>query len=275
MIKYLSALPLAVMLISGCATPKAVVSPRSAEDRLVVNGFLPGMMETMEFHENSGLFYKFEYDKDNLYLLLATSDETLKRKISYFGFTVWTDKTGNQSKDQGFRFPTGITKKENPPGSGMMPVQAPVDVKSLLERSDEIDLIGIYGNSVRTVKRRDSQIHTETRLIDSLLIYRAVVPFGLLKHGYSPVSGKGTMSIGFETGHLGASAPAGRSRDLSGNRPGGMQPGGMSGRRPGYSTGRMNEWEHLSAQRNEVSELSRPTRLWINLEFKHGNNLVH
>jgi hypothetical protein len=261
-----------MLLISGCSTPTAFVSPRSAEDRLFTT--VPGMTEKMEFHENSRLFYKFEYDEENLYLLLATSDETLKRKISYFGFTVWTDRTGSQSKDQGFRFPTGISIQPDSPGSGRMPVQAPVDIRSLLERANEIDLIGIYGSSVRTVKKRDSQIHTETRLIDSLLIYRAVVPFSLLKHGYSPLSEGGTMSLGFETGHFEASAPARRSRDYNGNGPGGMQPGGMSGRRPGYSTGRMNEREHFYAQRNEVSELSRPTRLWIDLAFQPEGNLI-
>jgi hypothetical protein len=258
-------LPVILLFLSGCTTPRAFVSSMEAGNESIIrSSFSPDMTDRMELHENSGIFYKFEHDRDNLYLVFATSDETVKRKIAYFGLTVWIDREGKKDKKQGFRFPKGFAAPQNDQG---VRVQVPAqDMAKLLEIADEIDLIGIYGNSVRTVKRRDSQVRADARIIDDMLVYKAVVPFGLLKHGYSPLNGKQTMSIGLETGHQETSAPDRRGREMDGRRPGGgIYPPGMGGMQGPYQ-GRMIE-RQMEDRRNETGNLSRPTRLWLDLEF--------
>ncbi len=264
-------LPIAVLFLSGCKTPTAIVNLRQAEDDLTIAGFDSGITERMEFHENSGFFYKFDYDKENLYLILATSDEDLQRKIVFFGLAVWTDRTGGHNKNQGFRFPPADNLLNNQ--QVMAPARSPDDLRSLLERTDKIELIGIYGNSVRTVKRRDSQIRINAGFVDDVLIYRATVPFGLLEHGYSP-AGRGKMSIGLETGHLEAPSSARRAQDFDGRRPADRRrpQSGMSGRMPGQSPGMMTDWSRMEAQRAAAGNLSRPARLWIDLDFVRTGN---
>jgi hypothetical protein len=269
--KFLIMLPIAVLFLSGCKTPTAIVNPRQAGDDMTIAGFGSGITERMEFHENSGFFYRFDYDKENLYLMVATSDRDLQRKIVYFGLAVWTDRTGGHNKNQGFRFPPEDNLQNNL--QVVAPAKSPDDLSSLLERTDKIELIGIYGNSVRTVKRRDSQIRIDAGFTDDMLIYRATVPFGLLEHGYDP-AGRGKMSIGLETGHFEAPSSARRAQDFDGRIPADRRRphGGMSGRMPGQSPGMMTDRSQVGAQRAEAASLSRPSRLWIDLDFARTGN---
>ena len=263
--------PVVMLFVFGCATPEAVVTSREVVDEFTIAGFSPGMTDRMEFHENSGFYYKLERDRDNLYLLLATSDLVLQRKIIYFGLTIWTDRTGNHNKNQGFRFP--VAGQARPLYLFGPEAQTETDFNILLNRAGEIDLIGIYGSSVRTVKRRDSRIRVDASIQDDFLVYKAVVPFGLLKHGFNPEADNGKMSLGIETGSLEASSQERRARDFDERRPGGgiRQPGGMTGRMPGQAPGRMPVSEQAPEQRSDMNLLSRPTRLWVDLSFNTGS----
>ncbi len=268
---FLFVFPVVMLFVTGCATPEALVTSRDAVDEFILTGFSSGMTDGMELHENSGFYYKFERDRDNLYLLLATSDLVLQRKIIYFGLTIWTDRTGNHNKNQGFRFP--VDGQARPLYPSVPQVQAETDFNTLLSRAGEIDLIGIYGSSVRTVKRRDSRIRVDASIQDDFLVYKAVVPFGLLKHGFNPVADNGKMSLGIETGSFKAPSQNRRARDFDGRRPGGGlgQPGGMTGRMPGQAPGRMPGQEQPAEQWSDMNLLSRPTRLWIDLSFNTGS----
>ncbi len=250
---------------AGCATPKTLVDLRQDKAGLfTAAGFTPELTERMEFDERNNIYYKFEHDKENLYLLFATSDNILQRKIIYFGLTVWTDRTGSQEKKQGFRFPTGTGMTQNLPG--MNPPQSPVDFGLFLDRFDDIDLIGIYGTSVRKVKRRDSQIRPEIRMAGDYLVYHAVIPFGVLKHRYDPLLAGKPVSLGIETGHL--ELPSRRSGDFHGRSPGGMYPGTTGRGMYGPGQARMPDRNQADERGAVVNNLSRPTRFWIDLEFQ-------
>lgn len=263
----------AIIFITGCASPTAFVTPNKSETELFAADVVKEMTGRMEFHENSGFYYKFEYDDQNLYIHMATEDPAVQRKIVYFGFTVWTDRSGEQEKNQGFAFPLGMSvTRESSQGSGTGPIAA--GLSSLLKRADEIELIRIYGNSVRNVKRRDSRIRVESKLEDGFLVYRAVVPYEVLEYRYDPAEGNGKMSIGFETGHF-EPEPAQRRDTAPGMRnPGnGMGPrGGMPGQMPGGMQGRTMDRDHWVAQQSVMNSMTRPTRLWIDLEFVSVNN---
>ena len=249
------------MFITGCSTTKTIVDFRQKEAGIITaKEFAPEITEEMEFDERSSIYYKLEHDNENLYLLLAISDNIVQRKIIFFGLTVWTDKTSSRNKNQGFRFPLG--SGGNFTGR---PVESPADFQILLDRFDEIELIGIYGSSVRKVRTRDSQIRTNISIADDFLIYKAIIPFGLLEHRLNPVGLAKTMSLGIETGHLDLSSS--RRRGDSQMPRSGMHPvtgGGIY--RPTYPG--LPDRNRMEDRHNEIQNLSRPSRLWVELEFR-------
>jgi hypothetical protein len=263
--KTLFIFPLILAMLFGCSPPKALVTGRESIFEISPGDFSSEITEKMVYHEQSGVFYKFEKDKDNLYLLLATSDPALQRKIAYFGMTVWIDRSGDRNKAQGFRFPVG-TGHQAPvhPGSpgGSLP-----GVNSVLSRADEIELIGIYGSSSRIVKRRDSQIRVQAFMQEDMLVYKAVVPFGVLKHRLDPAGVK-KMSVGIETGYYDISAYDRQSQGFEGRRSGGgmQHPGTRQGNMPGHVPAGAPGSERESENRS-LNSLSKPARFWIELIF--------
>jgi hypothetical protein len=264
--KILWLFPVVLAFVAGCSTPRALVTGRETVDEISGQDFGAGIVEKMELHEKSGVLYKFESDKENLYLLFATSDPALQRKIAYFGLTVWIDRSGDRNKVQGFRFP--VAEAYRTPLLANLQGSAPPDITSLLRNAGDIELIGIYGSSPRTVKRRDSQVKVETFMQDDFLVYKAVVPYGVLKHRFHPADGDRKMSVGLESGYLDNSARERRPQEYDPRRQdGGMRnPGGMAGRMPGQVPGRVPGTEYDTEMRLPGS-LTRPTRLWIELEF--------
>jgi hypothetical protein len=262
--KILIVLTLVLAILYGCSSPRAFVTGREAFDEATVTGFDSGIIEKMDYHEQSGIFYKFEKDDANLYLLLATSEPALQRKIAYFGLTVWIDRSGDRNKVQGFRFPvtTGHRTLTHPGRQGgSLP-----GVGSFLRNSEYIELIGIYGSSSRIVKRRDSQIRVQAFMQEEMLVYKAVVPFGILKHRFDPAA-VNKMSVGLETGYFDISAYDRHSQPFEGRRPGGQMqnPGARSGM-PGHAPARAPGPEQES-EISSLNSLSRPTRLWLELIF--------
>ena len=262
--KILCLFPLIMAFVVSCSTPQALVTGRETVDEISKQDSGTGIAGKMEFHENSGVLYKFERDKENLYLLFATSDPALQRKIAYFGLTIWIDRSGDRNKVQGFRFPVYDAHRIPLPATRHGDVHS--DISLLLRNAGDIELIGIYGSSSRTVKRRDSQIKVETFMQDDLLFYLAVVPFGVLKHRFDPTGGS-KMSVGFESGYLDNSSRERRPQEFDGRRQGGgmHNPGGI-GRSPGLMPGRVPGYEQDTEVRSSGS-LTRPTRLWMELVF--------
>ncbi len=257
-----------IINITGCSTQTAFVARREMSKQAFPAEGMTVLLDQMGFHERTGFYYSFEYDNQNLHLLVATSDQNLQRKMIHFGFTVWIDREGEKNQEQGFRFPLGFSMADDLQGFRLPVFGTEMIVSSLNERlviADEIDLIGIYGTSTRTVKMRDSRIRVRAEIIDSLLIYKALIPYELLQFGYNPLLSKAPVSIGLETGHFDQSSFGRRQVPYDGRRPGnGMAPtGGMQRQSPGMMSarGRMDQGPV------NMGELARPTRLWLKLEF--------
>ena len=252
---------LSVLALAGCSTPKAIVTKKEAGKQTLTAEEKIVLTEHMDYHERTEFYYMLQYDKSNLYLTLATFNQNLQRKIGHFGFTVWIDKTGGKNREQGFRFPLGARMagdyRERSINLSMMGYRIG-PINALLERADEIDLIGIYGTSTRTVRMRDSRIRVKAERIENMLIYEAVIPYELLRFGFNPLADIISMSIGLETGHFEPTSTSG-GRTPSDVR----RPGGMSGRVPG----RMPDRGLMNQRLENMGELSRPTRLWLELEF--------
>ena len=270
---------LAILILSGCSMPTAIVAPKQEQRVALMEEVKEGLPDRMKYHEKTGFSYEFQYDRYNLYLKLATSDPDDIRKIVYFGFSVWIDRKGEKNQDQGFRFPRGarLSQLERPAGRSQGTTGATQgtavrsggdDLNSVLERTDEIDLIGIYGTATRTVKMRDSRIRVRAEIADGILTYEAVIPFEMLEFGYNPLAAHSNMSIGLKTGHFEAPSRSDRQRPpqtRTGDGIGRRGPG--QGQYPGQYPGRTPERSIMESRSSEMGRLSRPTSLWIALEF--------
>jgi hypothetical protein len=254
------------LVLFGCSGPTAVVAPKSAAYNGLPDLHRPGWEENITYHERTGFSYAFEYDNKNLYLYLTTSDQNLQRKVVYYGLTIWVDRFGGNNKDQGFSFPLGAFNRQA--GSPMPRSAFNNDLATSLKWADKIDLIGIYGTSTRTEKMRDSRIRVKSELNDGILVYHAVIPYELLHSGFNPLNGKSGISIGLETGSPEPDQAARRQMPQDGIRPGGGMTGRGTGQMPGQAGSRMPEREQMAQRGTSLGELSRPTRLWIDLEFK-------
>jgi len=258
-----------LMALNGCITPTAIVTEKQPGKTDFSEMMPDDLTGRMEYNEKSGFYYLFEYDNNNLYLTLAVKDQTLQRKIVNFGFTVWIDREGGDERKQGFRFPVGLPadmafselRRQQDEGTGLITG----DMRSMLERADNIDLIGIYGTSVRRVKMRDSRIPVKAEFVSGILLYEAVVPFEALKFGYNPLDEGSTAGLGLETGFLERRSPSERETP-PGVEPGTGQryPGGMNGRTPR----RMTDPRLTDTPSGEIEALTKPTELWIKLKFK-------
>ncbi|MFO7922389.1 MAG: hypothetical protein R6U58_01700 [Bacteroidales bacterium] len=259
-----------IMSAYGCSMPVALVAPGQDDPVALKEDVKDGLPDRMKQDENTGFHYGFEYDRNNLYLKLAVSDPAVKRKIVYFGFTVWIDRNGQKNKVEGFRFPTGLRMPQARRSEGRNPGSAGGimggDMNSVLEMAEEIELIGIYGTSARTVKMRDSRIRVNAEIVDDLLVYEAVIPYEVLEFGYNPLSGNTPVSIGLETGYFEPPSSSERQRPERSGR-GVRNPGGMPGQYPGQYQGRMPEMTRIEPRSADMVRLSKPTRLWILLEF--------
>ncbi len=255
-----------LVAMAGCRTPTAIVAERQPTD---FSEMMPEELAgIMEYDEKSGFYYLFEYDQNNLYLTLAVKDQTLQRKIVNFGFTVWIDTDGGDEQKQGFRYPVGLPsegefgefRRQQDEEKDLLTG----DMRSMLKRADNIDLIGIYGTSVRRVKVRDSRIPVKAGFVSDIMIYEAAVPFEALKYGYSPADEGSTVGLGLETGYLERRSPSEREMP-PGVEPGTgtRQPGGMYGGTPR----RMPDTRLMDASSSEIEALAEPTELWIKLKF--------
>jgi hypothetical protein len=245
-----------LLVLTGCAgIPKAIVIPGQTGIKTVSGDDLK---EMMVFNERTGFSYTFGYDKDNLFIYLMAEDAALQKKIAYHGFAVWIDRSGEKNREQGFRFPVGLNQDH----------YRPENIESALGLAGTVELIGIYGSSSRKVKMRDSQVRVRAEIVDGLLLYRAVVPFELLRFG--TIEPGTLVKIGLETGFQAASRGEGRQIHQDGRMAGGGM--GPRGRRPGDMmpghTSRMPDRGYMHTPRIGTDELSKPSSLWIELEFQ-------
>ncbi len=271
-------------VLYACSAPTALVESRQKKPSSLKEAAAGGIPGNMVHDERSGFHYNFEYDRNNLYINLAADDQDLVNKIAFFGLTVWVDKEGQRNREQGFRFPLPArvpvvppsdTRQGRQPGRNSAGTQRTVAGAAagtpgyLLDMAENIELIGIYGTSTRMVRTRDSRIRVTASMVNDVLVYEAVVPFEMLGWGYDPIAAGGKMSVGLETGYFDPPSPS-RQAPAARRPDGGLgQPGRMPGQYPGRYPGQypMPEQVRAGQRTGPLASLSRPSRLWVNLEF--------
>ncbi|HRI78498.1 MAG TPA: hypothetical protein PLR06_03095 [Cyclobacteriaceae bacterium] len=180
-------------------------------------------------------------DDNNLYLRFKTSDETFKRKIAFFGFTVWMDANGKKKKKLGFKFPTGTEGKERmeamQASSGdFQKMTAPERearqkqmAKSLVTDLELIELIGLSDEPLTSTRSGITNgIKVAIAATDSgAYVYEAIIPFKSYRLSKAAIE---VLGIGFETGKY-VPPP---TKNQAGANPGASSGFGGYGRGSGY-----------------------------------------
>jgi hypothetical protein len=106
----------AIIFISACSSSKnsqqtdIVQDARWQKDSLVINGDDGDWQKPLPFRdEKSGFSYSITNDRDNLYILIASNNETTTQRILRAGLTVYINNHGvkEEAGAAGISFPTG------------------------------------------------------------------------------------------------------------------------------------------------------------------------
>jgi hypothetical protein len=217
------------------------------------NGDWPGPLTPVE--ENHPLLTGAMNDGQYLYLVLSTSDATLRRQILRQGLIVWFDPSGGDKKHFGVKYPVGVLPEEassrggyrrggaggsgggyhrptDDPNSGNTAQAPPSD----LEVTDRLEVYGPQKDDVHSyVTEMAPGISAKVGQVEGYLVYELKVP--LTKTGDAPygIEAKSGALIGFgvETPKMEQPAhEAGRGGGFGGfgGGMGGNGGGGMGGR---------------------------------------------
>jgi hypothetical protein len=227
--------------------------------------------------------YNICFDDNNLYVRMKTADDMVKRKIGFFGLTLWMDPKGKKKKKLGLRFPTGAEGKEKmealrETGERQSKMSSSERAefqkglsKTLIEDVELIELVGLTDDPLTSSR---SGITNGIKVGIALsaegdYVYEAIIPFKSFRLSKSSLS---ILGIGFETGKYvipTQNAPAAQGVGAGGYGAAGQNNGayGMGARSQmggGYG-GQGGRGMGPSRQSNPMGE---STSQWTSIKFK-------
>jgi len=151
-------------------------------------------------------------DDQNLYVRVKTSEFFTKRKMVFFGFTMWFDPAGKKKKKYGLKFPCGGAEAEDrmkqiqakgEPGnsSGERADFQKLTDRMMIESLEVMELIGLADDAVTATR---SGITNGIKVAigqdeSGAYVYEALIPFKSYRLSKSSME---SLSVGFETGKL-------------------------------------------------------------------------
>lgn len=151
-------------------------------------------------------------DDQNLYVRVKTTDFFVKRKMVFFGFTLWFDPNGKKKKKYGLKFPDGGAEaeermkeiqEEGEPGnssSERAEFQKRAD-EGMIANLEVLELIGIADDPVTATRSGITNgIKVAIGLDESgAYVYEAMIPFKSYRLSKSSME---SLAVGFETGKM-------------------------------------------------------------------------
>lgn len=215
---------------------------------------------------------KFSYsvtnDKDNLYILMSTSNEQTQQKILEGGMTVWINKQGEKSEEgaAGIAFPTGSRSMEE----GIMRGRPELHSEKKMMLAELKDYILMGFSKERTVENYDygktNDEGVEVRInfnSTGELVYEALVPLNAVysKNNLHSYSGR-SIAVGF---YIEGLLPQQGSRRGSGGGGGvsiggGFGMGSFGGSGVGVSIGSGSLGRIGGGGRNQ--QINKQTKVW-------------
>jgi uncharacterized membrane protein YgcG len=212
---------------------------------------------------------KFSYnicsDNSNLYVRVKLKDETVRRKLAIFGFTMWLDPNGKKKKKLGLKFPTGTEgaeKMELVKQSGNRNMSSgeratfQKDMNKYFIKDVEIlELIGLSDDPLTSTR---SGITNGIKVgigvdQEDAYIYEAQVPFKSFRLSKASIE---NLGVGFETGKWVPKQPKNSQAGGGGGGGGGGYGGG--GQRRGGGGG----------QYQSAGPMGYSTSYWVTVKLK-------
>jgi len=212
-------------------------------------------------------------DGEFLYLVLSTSDATVRRQILRQGLILWFDPSGGDKKHFGLKFPVGVPSDEAGAGHGRFPRDSgggrpPADAGSTSPGSssaagqpDPPNRLEVYGpqkdDAHNFVTDMAPGISVKLGQVQGYFVYELKVPLARTPERPYAIEGKTGALIGF-----GLETP--KIETPAGGRPGGMGGfggggGGMGGRGMGRTGGGGGDRPQF--------EPPKPIKLWATIQL--------
>ena len=240
--------------LTGCGDQN--ISSKWRTQNLTIDGNDSDWGNSLTFYDKLNALVGVENDDKFLYLCLVTTDQQLQSKILRMGLTVWFDKTGNNDKKFGIKFPLGFSgmNRQNFTGERFNPEQSqrpnPQEINDrILKNQTDMEFVGAKNEEVRLPVAQLKGVELKLGLKDGRFVYEMRVPLshaGGYDYAISADTGS-VVSVGLETGKMNFDRSEnrgfGRSRGGEGGFGGGMEGGddfggGMGGGREGYERAR-------------------------------------
>lgn len=230
-------------------------------------------IDKMRYDEKSTFLYYFSNDETNLYIYLIISEKASLQKVMRYGLTTWFNADAKQKKSLGIQFPVPVIEGNGPPAR--KEGQAPGERKDMMiglmaAKNKQMILVGFSGkgtrDTVRVSENKEFRAKLEMKDKEKLLVSLSVPISKIESAGKNEPDNM--ISIGFETGYMDLNrqgigqtgeAQQGQSGHgggmYGGPPPGGTSTTGTAGERSSGNSGQ--------ADQPDISQLAKPTRLWI------------
>ncbi len=211
-----------------------------------------------------------ENDGQYLYLVLSTSDATLRAQIVGHGLIVWFDPGGKEKKYFGVKFPVGMSPGDMPgrgrgfhrpdPPAGAGPGDPPARVAAL-EPPNRLEVYGPEKDDIHSfVADRAPGLSVKVGQVEGALVYELRVPLG--RNDGSPYAidtrAGAVLGVGLET------PKRERPRERDGRGMGGFGGGGRGGR---GGMGRGGGMRGGGVMRGPDVEPPKPLKTWATLQL--------
>ncbi len=242
------------LTLTGCGDQN--INSKWRTQNLTIDGNDSDWGNSLIFYDKLNALVGVENDDKFLYLCLVTTDQQLQSKILRMGLTVWFDKTGNNEKKFGIKFPIGFSgmNRQNLTGERLNPEQGqrpnPQEINDrILKNQTDMEFVGANNEEVRLPIAQLKGVELKLGLKDGRFVYEMRVPLshtGGYDYAISADTGS-VVSVGLETGKMNFDRSKdrgfGRPRGGEGGFGGGMEGGddfggGMEGGREGYERAR-------------------------------------
>jgi hypothetical protein len=187
-------------------------------------------------------------DGQSLYLVLSTSDASVRRQILRQGLIVWFDPTGGEKKHFGIKFPVGLMAEEpasrrrggfprNPAGGSGSSDPGPADParSGAIDQAEEpVNRLEVYGpnkdDAHNFVTGMAPGIAVKIGQVEGYFVYELKVPLTVTADRPYAIEAKpgGAIGLGLETPKV--ERPSGERSSMGGFGRGGRGGRGMGGR---------------------------------------------
>ncbi len=217
--------------LTGCGDQNINSSWRT--QNLTIDGSDADWGNSLKLNDKLNALVGVENDDKFLYLCFVTTDQELQDKILRMGLTVWFDKTGNNGKKFGIKFPVGISginrqdagaQRISPP-PGELPNSDRIN-KLIIRNQNDMEFVGANNEVTRVPVNQLKGVQLKLGLKDNRLVYEMRIPL-LHSGGYDYAISADTgsvISVGLETGKVNFNG----REDMSFGRPEGGE-GGFGG----------------------------------------------